>query len=87
MANLTVSLIQTDLRWESREANRQLLESKINELKGSTELVVLPEMFTTGFSMSPERLAELMDGETVQWMKKMSVANRIILTEIGRAHV
>jgi predicted amidohydrolase len=80
MANLTVSLIQTDLRWESRDANRRLLEGKINELRGTTELVILPEMFTTGFSMSPEKLAEEMNGETIQWMKKMSADNRIILT-------
>lgn len=80
MPNLTISLIQTDLRWESREANRRLLEDKINELRGMTELVVLPEMFTTGFSMNPEKLAEPMDGETVQWMKGLSAENRIILT-------
>jgi len=79
MSNLIVSLIQTDLRWESKEANMRQLERKIGSLRGATEIVLLPEMFTTGFSMNPNDLAETMEGESVQWMKKVSAENRIIL--------
>src|SRR5690606_26741851 len=53
---------------------------KINSIKQHTELVVLPEMFSTGFSMNPAKLAETMDGETLQWMKKTAAEKRVILT-------
>jgi predicted amidohydrolase len=80
MSSLTITLIQTDLVWEDRAANLQQLEQKIRPLAGKTELVVLPEMFSTGFSMRPGLLAETMDGPTVQWMKKLAAECRIILT-------
>ncbi len=80
MSTLTVSTIQTNLFWESKTANLNMLEDKIGELFQKTELVVLPEMFNTGFSMNAAKLAEKMDGETVAWMKKISAQNRIILT-------
>lgn len=57
-----------------------MLADKIHFIKEKTEVVVLPEMFSTGFSMKPERLAEKMDGPTVSWMKKVAAENRIILT-------
>lgn len=56
-----------------------MLEEKINKL-GHTELVVLPEMFSTGFSMKPTLFAETMQGETVAWMKRIAIAKKIILT-------
>ena len=80
MSTLTVSTIQTNLFWESKTANLNMLEDKIGELFQKTELVVLPEMFNTGFSMNAAKLAETMEGETVAWMKKISAENRIILT-------
>ena len=57
-----------------------MLEEKINSLYQKTEIIVLPEMFSTGFSMKAELLAETMDGPAVQWMKKLSAQNRVILT-------
>lgn len=80
MSQLTVTIIQTNLHWEDKATNLQMLEEKINSIQEKTELVVLPEMFSTGFSMKPELLAETMEGETVQWMKKMAAAKKIILT-------
>ena len=83
MSNLTVTLIQTALLWENKEANLAMLETKIRGIAASgsrTEVVILPEMFSTGFSMRPEQLAEPMTGETVQWMKQLSAELRIILT-------
>lgn len=80
MSQLTVTIIQTNLHWEDKAANLQMLEEKINGIQEKSELVVLPEMFSTGFSMKPELLAETMDGETVQWMKRMAASKKIILT-------
>lgn len=57
-----------------------MLEQKINSINGRTEVVVLPEMFSTGFSMKPEIFAETMDGESVSWMKKIAIEKKIILT-------
>ncbi|MEO8171545.1 MAG: amidohydrolase [Sediminibacterium sp.] len=80
MSTLHFTLIQTHLHWEDKTANLAMLEQKIMGIQERTEVVVLPEMFSTGFSMEPEKLAEEMDGETVGWMKKMAAAKKIILT-------
>lgn len=79
MKSLRCSLIQTDLVWENKFANLQQLEEKILQLP-ATEIVVLPEMFSTGFSMRPKDLAETMEGETLQWMKRVARQQKIILT-------
>jgi len=80
VSNLSVTLLQTNLHWEDKKANLQMLEEKIGNIKERTEVVVLPEMFSTGFSMKPEQLAETMEGETVQWMKRVAAEKKIILT-------
>jgi predicted amidohydrolase len=80
MSNLTISLIQTDLFWEDKAANLQMLEKKISELQEKTEIIILPEMFTTGFSMRAEELAETMEGPSVAWMRRISAAQKVILT-------
>jgi len=79
MSSLTISLIQTNLFWENKKANLEMLQQKIEGIKEKTELVIIPEMFT-GFSMKPELFAETMDGETVKWMKKITAEKKIILT-------
>ena len=80
MSTLTLTGIQTNLHWEDKTANLQMLEEKISNIKEKTEVVVLPEMFSTGFSMKPKILAETMEGETVQWMKRIAAEKKIILT-------
>jgi len=80
MSSLTISLVQTHLFWEDKKANLAMLETKIIGIAEQTELVVLPEMFSTGFSMQPKKFAESMDGETVEWMKKIAATKKIILT-------
>lgn len=80
MSTLTITTIQTILHWEDKAANLQMLEQKIRQLQQKTEVVILPEMFSTGFSMKPELLAETMEGESVAWMKKIAAQQRIILT-------
>ena len=80
MSSLTVTLIQSNLFWEDKKANLEMFQQKIESIKEKTEIVILPEMFNTGFSMKPELFAEKMDGETVNWMKKISAEKKIILT-------
>jgi omega-amidase len=80
MSPLTISLIQTDLHWENKESNLQMFEEKILSIKESPHIIVLPEMFSTGFSMKPEALAETMDDATVEWMKKISREKKCIVT-------
>lgn len=76
---LTITLIQTTLHWEDKTANLSMLEEKINQVKGKTEIVLLPEMFSTGFSMQAKLLAEKMEGPTLAWMKRIAATNKIVL--------
>jgi len=84
---LKVTIIQADLVWENAIQNRLNFERKILALKEPTDLIVLPEMFTTGFAMQPKHLAEKMDGDTVSWMlqlakeKNSAICGSIIITE------
>ena len=80
MSTLTITTIQTNLFWENKQANLRMLEDKINSIPEKTEIVVLPEMFSTGFSMNAEALAESMDGKTISWMQGMAAKNGIVLT-------
>lgn len=80
MPTLTITLIQTNLFWEDKKANLEMLKKKIESISEKTEVVILPEMFSTGFSMKPEIFAEKMDGETIQWMKRISSERKIIIT-------
>lgn len=80
MSSLTISLIQSNLHWEDKSANLKMFEEKIFSIKEATEIIVLPEMFSTGFSMQPELFAETMDGTTVQWMKNIAQKKRAIIT-------
>lgn len=77
---LNFTIIQPDIVWEDKQTNLAQYERYIEQVQEKKEIVVLPEMFSTGFSMAPERLAEPMDGPTVQWMANMSRQHRCILT-------
>lgn len=77
---MKISLIQTTLKWEDQQANRQNFTRLINSIDEQTDLVVLPEMFATGFTMKPETVAESMDGETVQWMKAIASQKSFAVT-------
>lgn len=80
MGDLSVTLVQTNLIWEDRKANLSMLEDKINSIKEKTHVVVLPEMFSTGFSMQPEKFGEEMNGESVAWMRRVANEKRVIVT-------
>jgi predicted amidohydrolase len=68
---LHITTIQTELFWEDKIANLNMFEEKIKNISTKKEIVILPEMFTTGFSMNAATLAEKMDGVTMQWMKRI----------------
>lgn len=80
MSSLTLTLIQTDLSWEDKEANLAMLEKKIKAIVQPAQVIILPEMFATGFSMRPHLFAESMDGTVVNWMKSMAAEKTVILT-------
>lgn len=69
--NLSVSLIEFDIEWENPQANLEFLDEQLEKI--STDLVILPEMFTTGFSMNAEKIAEEPFGRTYEWMKSKAV--------------
>ena len=87
---LTISILQADLIWENKEQNLAKLESLAYTISDHTDLLVLPEMFNTGFSMNTIELAETMDGQTVFWMKTLAklkscvVSGTLIIQENGK---
>ncbi|WP_409523577.1 amidohydrolase [Nitrincola sp. MINF-07-Sa-05] len=72
MQNLIMTLVQTSLHWQKPDMNRADIEEYFIDLKGKTDLIILPEMFTTGFTMAPEGLAEDESGATLEWMQQQS---------------
>lgn len=93
MQNLTISLIQTELHWQQPAQNRAMLAQKMAPLVGKTDLIILPEMFSSGFSMAPAQVAEPEEGPSVQWLKqqaaelKAAIAGSLaIRTETGYAN-
>ena len=80
MSSLRLSLIQTSLFWEDKGANLDKLAQIIRDMEVPSEVIILPEMFSTGFSMQPEKLAESMDGPTVDWMRRLSIEKKTIIT-------
>lgn len=78
--SLTVTLIQPNLHWEDIAANLEMLGNRIDAISEKLELVVLPEMFSTGFSMRPAQLAETMQGSALDWMRNVARNKKIVLT-------
>lgn len=89
MQPLNITLIQSALHWEKPDANMAMFEEKIWTIDKKTDLIVLPEMFTTGFSMNAEPLAEMMNFRAFKWMKQMAsqtaavIAGSVIIKEKG----
>ncbi|MFZ0598548.1 MAG: nitrilase family protein [Flavobacterium sp.] len=77
---MKIALIQSDLYWEDVSKNRKSFESKINEIDSGVNLVVLPEMFSTGFTMNAPQVAETMQGETVLWMQSLAKQKNFAIT-------
>lgn len=70
MSTLNVSIVQAELKWHDADANRRQFGARIAELDRATDLIVLPEMFTTGFTMDAESQAEVMDGPSMAWLRE-----------------
>ncbi len=82
MKDLKLLLVQYDIVWHDRHANLSVIDEMIASADaGSADVIVLPEMFTTGFTMNPDGVAEQMDGPAVQWMAE--VAQRYNVTVMG----
>jgi predicted amidohydrolase len=86
---MKIALIQSDLVWENSLKNRENFDLLINEIKEEVHLIVLPEMFSTGFTMNASAVAETMQGETIDWMKfkanqkKTAITGSLVITENG----
>ena len=80
MQNLTVTLIQKDLAWENPSQNLADFEQIIKTVPSASGLIILPEMFTTGFSMNPHKWAEKMTGTSVKWLQKMARQTKNTIT-------
>ena len=79
MNNIKVSIIQTNLHWENISANLKALKGKIARFKNKTDLIILPEMFTTGFTMNAEKFAETSNGIAHNFLKEMAVSSKVYL--------
>jgi predicted amidohydrolase len=77
---LNITIIQTELAWEQPGKNLEHFYSRIKEISEQTDLVILPEMFTTGFSMHPEKLSEPTEGKTLKWMQSVAAEKNTTLT-------
>ena len=77
---MKIALIQSPLVWENPKANRNYFEQKINTITENVDLIVLPEMFTTGFTMNPNDVAETMQGETILLLKSLAKAKNCAIT-------
>ncbi|MBP7269021.1 MAG: amidohydrolase [Bacteroidia bacterium] len=88
--SLRIALLQADLRWEDPTANRDLLSGMIDDIRERPDLIVLPEMFSTGFSMRADELAQTMDGPDLRWMQGVAertgstLTGSLIVEENGR---
>ena len=89
MDSIRISIVQTDIVWENKQENLRLLHKKLQSLCGTTEIVVLPEMFSTGFSMQSKTLAEPNSGETITTLKlwarqfQIAICGSYIATDNG----
>ncbi|WP_299259512.1 amidohydrolase [uncultured Aquimarina sp.] len=85
---LNIALIQSHLAWENPIQNRAVFERKIKSVHNETDLIILPEMFNTGFTMNVVEVAETMDGETISWLRKLAkekdcaIAGSIIIKDV-----
>lgn len=84
MEPLNITTIQTTLYWENSDENLKHIDAKITAIQGTTDVIVLPEMFTTGFTMNPKKLAEEHGGKSLQWMlQKAKEKNCVIIGSIS----
>ncbi|MFO7867407.1 MAG: amidohydrolase [Candidatus Aminicenantes bacterium] len=78
--DITIAWIQTALHWEDPSANLEMFGRKLKAVSGDADLIVLPEMFNTGFSMDAEKWAEGMDGPSVSWLRGAAAEKGCVIT-------
>lgn len=79
MQHLKIAIIQAELVWQNAGLNLKNFSEKINQIKEQVNLIILPEMFSTGFTMHPQEISETMQGETVKWMQKTAAENKFAI--------
>jgi len=79
MTDITITLIQSDLDWENKETNLSNFQDKISQIQQTTDVIILPEMFNTGFTMDAATHAEKMDGPTMTWMAKQADGSNAVI--------
>ena len=77
---MKIALIQTELSWENPNENKALLQEKINAISQYVDLIILPEMFTSGFTMNPKNVAQTMQGEAISWLKETAKVKDCAIT-------
>lgn len=77
---MKTALIQTQLSWENPSENQKQFQQKINAISENVDLIVMPEMFTSGFTMKPQIVAETMSGETISWLKQIAKTKNCAIT-------
>lgn len=80
MQNLTITLIQSDLHWQDKGANLAMLEEKIWKIEEDTDIIILPEMFNSGFTMEVEKCGEPMHANTFKWLEQMAAQKNAVVT-------
>jgi omega-amidase len=78
--DITIAAVQTSLYWEDREANLKMFSLLLDAATGQEDVFVLPEMFTTGFSMKPQLFAEPMEARTLDWMRTHAAQHNAVIT-------
>lgn len=90
MQNLHITTVQTALHWEDNDANLAMFEELLATIQNPTDVIILPEMFTTGFTMNPKKVAETMTGKTMNWLKEQAkiysavVTGSLVIEEEGK---
>ena len=90
MRALNVALVQVATHWHDPAANRDLFDAMFAEVEPATDLIVLPEMLSTGFTMASREVAETMDGDTVAWLRRraaerqVAIAGSVVIHDAGR---
>lgn len=79
MPNLNIAFVQADLRWEDKAANYALFNKLLEQVEPNTDLILLPETFTTGFPVDPKLFAEKENGPTMQWLQNQAKAKNAVI--------
>ena len=77
---INIAIVQTSIKWEDTQGNLSNYEQIINSMNPRLDIIFLPEMFNTGFSMNVKKIAETMDGKTVSWLQKVALRKNVSIT-------